>query len=128
MNESHWVGLRGFVLPPTGTPDPDGPIYDVGDTGHYAYPDMTKLAIRAKVTGQIVSGMAQRFNGWFQRLMDVWDGENWIADEPSSSIAWSSSAAIHTSDNGTGARRRSEESRERTTVVGRGMYWWSKQQ
>src|SRR3546814_10366398 len=52
MNESHWVGLRGFVLPPTGTPDPDGPIYDVGDTGHYAYPDMTKLAIRAKVTGQ----------------------------------------------------------------------------
>src|SRR3546814_12428612 len=75
MNESHWVGLRGFVLPPTGTPDPDGPIYDVGDTGHYAYPDMTKLAIRAKVTGQIVSGMAQRFNGWFQRLIDVWDGE-----------------------------------------------------
>src|SRR3546814_8853154 len=51
--------------------------------------------------------MAQRFNGWFQRLIDVWDGENWIADQPSSSIAWIYADAIHNSDYGLG-RARSE--------------------
>jgi predicted phage tail protein len=87
VNESHWAGLRGFIIAPTSFPPHyDGPT--IISNEHYQYPDRTVLAVKVRATGQLSEAMSKQFNGIFQRLIPTWDGTSWTVPVATSSIPW----------------------------------------
>ena len=50
--------------------------------------DHTVWAVKALVTGQLSGQSERKFNCMAQRLVDVWDGSQWISDQPSRNVAW----------------------------------------
>lgn len=101
VNESHWTGLRGFIIPPSTLPaNYDGPT--IISNEHYQYPDRTVLAVKVRATGQLSTAMSKQFNGVFQRLIPTWDGSAWTAPVATSSIAWIFADVINNSQYGIG--------------------------
>ncbi|MCJ8337565.1 MAG: phage tail protein [Pseudomonadales bacterium] len=50
--------------------------------------DHTVWAVKILVTGQLSGQSERKFSCMDQRLVDVWDGSAWVADQPSRNIAW----------------------------------------
>lgn len=50
--------------------------------------DHTVWAVKILVTGQLSGQSERKFSCMDQRLVDVWDGSQWLTDQPSRNIAW----------------------------------------
>lgn len=98
INEAVWTGLRGVIRglqEPVQVPG-QGTIYNDGSS---LFPDLTVLAVKMRVTGQINGVSARRINGIFQRILPVWDGTQWV-EQASSSIAWAFADVVRNTDYG----------------------------
>lgn len=99
-NEPRWTGLRGFLGDLTAVPGPGKALLLVG--GLTTFPDLTVLAMKVRVTGQLSGGAgSRRINGIFQRILPVWNGAAWV-DQATSSVVWAFADVIRNTEYGLG--------------------------
>lgn len=99
-NEPRWTGLRGFIKGVTvAVPGPGKAIFY--EDGGSIFPDLTVLAVKIRVSGQVAGGSSRRINGIFQRWLPVWNGSAWV-EQATSSIVWAFADIVRNADYGLG--------------------------